>query len=199
MMTSGNILGICGESANTSLEEVEQKDEFGTYRTIGGGVDLNGYWGRLKKLPDNAYVILYHATPRDIAKKIMELGFQADKQRNGGDAGYTYLGGATGLGTYIGTASSDPVVIVARIRKGDLEPDLGADWKSYVRLHRKDAQRCGINVKNPSAVDTYASINQVRARNVTVEALGYLDPEGNTGHSPKTWKFVMKMASANLS
>lgn len=187
-------------SDKTASEKRDAEDEWGRYSTIGGAVELNGNWGRLKNLPDSAYVVLYHATTRENAEKIMQQGFSAEvKKLNGGDSAYTYLGGATHLGSYLGSAGHDPVLVVAKVKKGDLEPDLGGDWKSYLRLHRKDAQRFGIDTKDPTAVDTYATINQVRARNEAVEPIGTMDPEGNGVRDPKAWKFKPKTGAADIT
>jgi ParB-like chromosome segregation protein Spo0J len=165
---------------------VEAEDERGKYRKIGDAVDVNGNWGRLKELPDEADVILFHATTEANAAKIMKEGFtRGDKPTNyGGDREYTYMGGHTGLGSYLGGAAQNggkPVLMAVKVKKSMLEPDNGSDWKSHFRnpSEKQFAKKYGINIQNPSAVDSYAIINQVRARNEHVTPIGIYDE--NTG------------------
>lgn len=162
---------------------IDAEDERGKYRTLGDAVDVSGNWGRLKELPDESNVVLYHATTQANAEKIMREGFtRGDKPTNyGGDRDYTYLGGHTGLGSYLGGAAQNggkPVILAVKVKKSMLEPDKGSDWKSHFKSNpneRAFAKKYGINVQDPTAVDTYAAINQVRARNEHVTPLGILD------------------------
>ncbi len=164
----------------TAGGEEEAEDEFGSYPVRSGAVDVKGNWKRFKALPDSAYVLLFHATSRLNAEKIMRSGFRAEKALNGGDAGYTYLGSANGLGTYQGMAGSDSVLMMAKVRKGDLEPDLGGDWKEFLRRHRKDLALYGTDLKEITAADTFATINQVRAKNDLVEPVGIVGDDTKT-------------------
>ena len=88
----------------------DEEDERGHFKTLNGAVDVNGNWGRLKDLPGDTKVILYHATTEANAKAILASGFtRGEKPTNyGGDRDYTYLGGYSegwGLGSYLGGAT----------------------------------------------------------------------------------------------
>ena len=68
---------------------------------------------------------------------------------------------------------------MTEVTKDMLEPDKGSDWKSHFKAtpsERDFAKKYGISVDNPTAVDTYAVINQVRAKNEHVTPVGTIDP-----------------------
>jgi hypothetical protein len=68
------------------------------------------------------------------------------------------------------------VLVAFSVKKGDLEPDTGADWKSHLRQYRKDVVKWHGKeaVQNPSAAVTYATINP------TANRLEVLGPSGSS-------------------
>lgn len=85
------------------------------------------------------------------------------------------MGSRQGLGTYAGyQGKGDPVLVAFRVRKRDLEPDMD-DWKAHVRAHGAEVRRRGIDIKAPTARDTFSEMNQVRAHHTRAEPVGYLD------------------------
>ena len=172
-----------------------QEDEYGKFKRYGDATDPTGNWKRFKDLPDDAPMAMYHATSRNAAMAILRDGYSA-KQSGYTDTppGYVYMGGwqpgAGGLGTYLGQqGKGDPVLVVFRVRKGDVEPDAGTDWKTYLkgREIKADIKRMheGVDLKNPPAWLVYSQINQVRAKAENVEAIGYVEPSTGT-FVPKT-------------
>jgi hypothetical protein len=151
-------------------------------------VDTKGNWKVFQGLPDDAIVRMYHATSRKAAEAILSGGFDGSRKvwRDSTD-GYIYLGSSPGgLGIYGAHAASRdgdvPAILAVDVRKGDIEPDAGKDWQSYLRnpsakrdvanLHGKAA------VKSPSAAVTLAEIGQARAPVRAVTPVAVLDADG---------------------
>ena len=164
------------------------EDEHGNYLKYGDAVDPGANWKRFDALSDDAQVALYHATSRANAEGILKHGYTAARGYTDSSPDHVYLGGrGQGAGTYIGQQGrGDPVLVVFTMRKGDIEPDAGSDWKSHARLYKQDVIRFhGRDVlKHPTATATFATINQVRVRKELATPIGYVDL--------KTGKFVRK-------
>jgi hypothetical protein len=147
-------------------------------------VDLKGNWKLLQELPDSAWVILYHATSLENAQNITKIGWDAHGRSTWKRTSpyHVYLGGLGGLGTYLGHKGGEHngAYVIFKVRKGDLEPDRGSDWKSHRRLFVKDIVRHHGReaLKQPSAAVTYAAINQVRVPAEKAIPIGILDGHG---------------------
>lgn len=162
-------------------------DDYGNFTKYGDAVDPSGNWKRLKDIPEDGYVALYHATSKESARGIMREGYRAAKSAfTDTPPDYVYMGGwqkgAGGLGTYIGhQGKGDPALVVFRVKKSDLEADKGTDWKSMLkgRDAKADIRRLhpGESISDPPAWLTYAAINQVRAHKSVAEPIGWIDPE----------------------
>ena len=148
-------------------------------------IDPDGNWMFFQNIGDDEYVLLYHATSKENAENILKNGFQQQLRKTWSDtpAGYVYMGSVFegfGLGTYLGPhTGKQPTIVAVRVQKKFIEPDLGSDWKSYLRNPENKAfmKRHNIDWKNPTAVTTYSQINQVRAPMDRVEPVGIYDPE----------------------
>lgn len=152
---------------------VQAEDQYGRYRTLNGAVDVNGNWKRFQELPPDERVLLYHATSRANADAILRDGYDGTNATWGDNPkDYVYMGGKESLGTYSGR-HRDAVMVLFEVRRGDVEPDKGTDWKSFLRIpaNREFAKRHHGNVSDPSAVETFGLINQVRAHRSTVRAV----------------------------
>lgn len=171
-------------------------DQHGKFTQYGDAIDPGGNWKRLENIPDDGHVALHHATSLNSAIGILRHGYNATQSAfTDTPPDFVYLGGASGLGTYIGhQGKGRPMIVVFRVKKQHLQPDAGTDWKSHLRLYKNDVARFHGKeaVKNPTAAVTYAAINQVRAHQSHVEAIGVLDPEGQTSTNAGGWKFVPK-------
>jgi len=132
---------------------------------------------------------MYHATSRSAAEAILRDGFDGGRKvwRDSAD-GYIYLGmSPRSLGIYgVHAAARDrdaPAILVVNVRKGDIEPDAGKDWTSYLRNAHAKRDVIGLHgkaaVKTPTATITLAEINQARAPVSAVTPVGILDGDGN--------------------
>jgi hypothetical protein len=159
---------------------VQHHDEHGvrSYRTFGDAVDPAGRVFVLRDLPDDAWVALYHATSRRKATAILRDAWRAEPGYTDASRDHVYLGDRDGLGTYLGMqGEGDPVWVVFRVRKRDLEPDIGSDWRSRLRDPgvRRALRRQGVDVEHPTMLDTYREINQVRAHASRAEPIGMVE------------------------
>lgn len=137
------------------------------------GVDFEGNWKAFAAAPDDTKIIMYHVTSTSAAQAIMANGFDSSKRVwTDSDHGYVYLGlSARSLsiyGVHASKADDPPCVLKVEVAKGDVEPDNGGDWKSYLR--NPNTKRDVVNqfgpeaVKMPTATVTLAEIGQAKAR-----------------------------------
>lgn len=163
-------------------------DEWGTYRKFGDAIDVSNNWKRFASLPDDQRVIFYHATGEGAARTILNEGFDGGKAIwKDSKAGFVYMGGMSNggsLGTYSARATKPgerSAFVAFTVRKGDVQPDAGTDWKSYLRGYGKDVDRLhGRDARaNPSAVVTFSEINQVRAPVDKVTPIAVFDDGGD--------------------
>lgn len=163
------------------------QDQYGLYRQVMGIKDLCGNWKRLQSADDEEYLALYHATSPEAAIAITRDGYASPKAIwDDSKAGYVYMGAQNGLGTYGGAAANGRphALVCIAVKKRDIEPDIGGDWKSYLRhgarTRREVTDLFGPEaLTKPSAIATFATINQVRARTENTRILGAFMPDGS--------------------
>jgi hypothetical protein len=166
-----------GSLYEANFSRIEKHDDFGRYYIIDGAIDPNGNWKRLASIPDDNYVALYHATSRENAQAILDSGWNRDvateKSVWKNPLGqFILLGSKNGLGTYLAHAGRDPVFLVFKARKSDLQPDDGPDWEHYRKNDRnRFGGRSDLPV-HPKVEDTYGRINQVRVHSSKAIPIG---------------------------
>lgn len=152
-------------------------------------VNLRSNWKTLQSLSDDAVIELKHATSEASGRAILKSGFnQSTKVWKSSDDGFVFLGdGNYGLGIYSAYASqkdkSPPAYVIVHVRKGDLLPDDGPDWKYAMRNARnrqsvKDTFGTA-SIAKPSAVTTFAEIGQMKAPLDRVKPVRLEDQDGN--------------------
>jgi hypothetical protein len=134
-------------------------------------------------------IALHHATTEENAHEIMRSGFKPGaKERSGGGRDHVYMGDAHTATHYLHSnadqSGSRGVFVVAAVRKRHLQPDIGSDWKTYLRSGgRKDVKAFGGDPNSPTADDAYQHLGQVRAHHSDVVPLGIHDPDTGEFHT----------------
>ena len=135
-------------------------------------VDIKGNWKTFDALPNDALIVLYHATSNVAANAILKDGFnQTKKVWAGSIDGYVFLGASPRTiemyGYHAARHGETPSCLMVTVRKSDIFPDDGRDWMAHCKQasHRDFVQQWfGKNaVKSPTPTATLACIGQVRA------------------------------------
>ncbi|MGF7535296.1 hypothetical protein AAGG74_16715 [Bacillus mexicanus] len=138
-------------------------------------VEVDGNWKKFYEADPSDKLLLLHATSLENAKQIWEKGFErTDSNWLDSENGYVYLAGSRyNLGTYL--RYNDNAIIRVSVRKELLLPDDNSvDWREYIKLHRDELKNEKINIKKPSAFDTFKHIGQVKARIEDIEIIDYI-------------------------
>jgi len=138
-------------------------------------IEVDGNWKVFETANPTDSLILLHATSLRRAKQILKTGFTTDESNwIDSEEGYVYLGGSRyNLGTYL--RYSENAIVKVAVRKECLLPDdKSVDWKEYVKLHRQELKKDRVNVRQPTAFDTFKHIGQVKARIEDVLVFDYM-------------------------
>ena len=152
-------------------------------------VDIGASWHKFRDLSDDALVLMKHVTNEDAARTIAREGFnQARKVWKGSEEGFVFLGStsATNLGIYGAYATQrfggKTASVIVAVRKGDLLPDDGPDWKAQMKNKSSRsfvAEQFGKDkITKPSAVAAFAELGQLKAKPSNVQVVRILEENG---------------------
>lgn len=157
------------------------------YHELVETVAVNGNWKAFDALAPGEWVEMYHATSLTSARAALDGGVRQDRKVWGDSSdGYLYIGSSPRslaiYGVHATRGGDQPCILVVKVRKADVEPDDGNDWRAHLRNagNKRDVvSKFGkAAMARPSATVTLAEIGQAKARIEAVTPTGILDLDG---------------------